>query len=183
MHVRQWFCNAMISLASLGLLIPQATFAAGTSSERLPKPAAVPATVPASMVTDVALSEGGVFRGQVVDQQGAPLVGAAVSLWRQQQQVGASITDASGGFEITGLTGGTYRVETANSQANYRLWAPRTAPQSAHPSAMVVAGGNTVRGQLGGQWLTWPRALILAGLVGAAIALPIALSNGNNDAS
>jgi hypothetical protein len=183
MHVSQLFRSAIVSLSSLGLLIPQATFAAGPGNAPLPKPAAAPAAGPASMVIDVALGEGGVFRGQVVDQQGAPLAGAPVSLWRQQQQVGASMTDSNGSFEIAGLSGGMYRVEAANSQANYRLWAPRTAPQSAHPSAMVVAGGDTMRGQFGGTGLTWPRALILAGLVGAAIALPIALSGGDNDAS
>src|SRR5262245_39272972 len=110
---------AVVALTSLGLLIPQTSYA-GTPARNQSAPSPQP-TAQAGMVHDVTLGVGGVFRGQVLDTAGAPLVGVPVLLWRQQQQVAASTTDSNGQFEISGLGGGVYRVETPSGQANYRL--------------------------------------------------------------
>ena len=54
---------------------------------------------------------------------------------------------------------------------------PNTAPPAAQSAALLVSGSDVVRGQNGGlvYWLTNP--WVLAGLIAAAIAIPIALNN------
>jgi hypothetical protein len=133
-------------------------------------------------VLDVALDNGGVLRGQVVDPQGRPLPAVPVYVRQQQQQVGTAVTDSNGYFALAGLRGGIYQVDVAHSHATWRLWTARTAPPSAQRAAMMVAGGNILRGQFGAGRYFWP-AVILTGIIGAAIAIPIAVSNSNNDGS
>jgi hypothetical protein len=136
----------------------------------------------ASQVIDVALDQGGVLRGQAVDAQGRPLVHAPLHARQQQQIVGTAVTDDNGYFAMAGLRGGVYQIEVAGSHATWRLWAARTAPPTALRAAMIVGGGDTVRGQWAGSRYFWP-AVVLTGIIGAAIAIPIAVSNSNNDGS
>jgi hypothetical protein len=66
----------------------------------------------------------------------------------------------------------------------YRVWTVNTAPPVAQPGAMVVAGQDLVRGQASSPVLRFfTNPWVLAGLVGAAIAIPIALSNDDDDSS
>jgi hypothetical protein len=183
MTAAQFFRSTLVSLASTGLLIPQAALAAPPATHPIAGDTMTLDAPPSVTVIDVALGDGGVLRGQVVDPQGMPLAGTAVYLRQQQQQVGATLTNTSGSFVLTGLHGGIYQAEAAQGQGTYRLWAPRTAPPAAKSAAMIVAGSNTLRGQGGGarSWLASP--WILAGLVGAAITVPIALSNSKKEGS
>lgn len=182
MNVIQSSRHAIVSLASLGLLIPQVAFAAPPNSTRPTDPPLALGASQAGLVLDVALDDGGVLRGQVVDPQGRPLPGISVYVRQQQRQVATALTDSNGNFELGGLQGGIYQVEAAQSHATCRLWAARTAPPAAQRAAMIVAAGNTVRGQIDARRYFWP-ALIVTGVVGAAIAIPIAVNNSNNDGS
>ncbi len=133
------------------------------------------------VVRDVALGPNGVMKGQVVDAQGTPCANAPVRLIRSGAVGEPAIscrTDADGRFQVAGVSGGVYRVETTAGTMIYRAWAPNTAPPSAIQEVLVVEG-EAVRGNLGSIGpLGW--ALIGVGIA-AAIAIPLALDD--DDAS
>jgi hypothetical protein len=158
----------------MGTVLPQSVLAAS--------PATAARTAPQVAVIDVALGQGGALRGQLVDAQGAPLSGATVSVQQNGREVTSTATDGQGNFAVSGLRGGVYQVATANSAGVYRLWAADTAPPAAQQQALLVSGGDAVRGQSqAARFFTNP--WVLAGLVGAAIAIPIAVSNSDRSSS
>jgi hypothetical protein len=178
-----WLHRALVGLASLGLLLPGHVLAAGSSPA--PPTASAKSRTPASPnVIDVALQSSGVLRGVVVDQQGALLSKTEVKVWQKDQQITATITDEQGRFAVSNLRGGVYQITAAGGQGIYRVWAVSTAPPVAQPGAMVVAGHDLVRGQASSPVLRFfTNPWVLAGLVGAAIAIPIALSNDDDSTS
>lgn len=105
---------------------------------------------------DVALHEGGLLAGQVVDAQGTPMAGADVAVRALGREVAGTRTDEKGAYAIAGLRGGVYEIVTANSAGVYRLWAPRTAPPAANQQLMLVTGAEVVRGQHPGPVYTGP---------------------------
>ena len=172
-----WMTRTAVGLALIGSLVPEYRAWAQGPGQRLPAIDSPPvAAVPAMDMTDVALTSGGVFSGQVVDVQGRPQAGSTVAVSQTQQVVATATTDANGQFSIRGLQGGMYQVVAGQGMKSYRLWAPDTAPPGARQSALLVAGGEVVRGQGGLRyWLTNPWVLSIA--LATAIAVPIALSN------
>lgn len=181
MSVTRTWCHAVALVASLGMLLPRVALAGPAHFEPQDRAgSSVPSEI--SQVLDVALDAAGILHGQVTDQHGAPLARVNVTVTQQQQQVGATTTDSNGWFGVGGLRGGVYQIEAAQSQATWRVWAPGAAPPSAQRAAMIVAGGDTLRGQSGARRFVIP-TLILAGLIGTAIAVPIAISNANNNGS
>lgn len=158
-------------LAAVGTTLPTAALSA--------EPAR-----PAASGVDIALSDGGLFVGQVVDAQGARLAKAEVSIRYQGKEVVRTVTDENGVFAAKGLRGGQYDVVTAEHAAPMRLWAPDTAPPSARTAALIVTGTDVVNGQYGGGGvLSWVQAhpLIVAGVVVAAVATPIAIAASDDD--
>ncbi len=157
--------GVMVFVAVMGMCTPQAFCA--TQHDQT------------ANVIDVALGEGGILLGQVVDASGMPQAKVPVSLQAGQQQIGVAQTDANGYFAFSGLRGGVCQIVAAQGHAAYRVWTPGTAPPSAQQGALVVAGQDLVRGQLGRLrfWLSNP--WVLAGVVGTAIAVPVALVASN----
>jgi hypothetical protein len=155
--------------------------------------AAPPATgvAPASGVIDVALRPGGLIVGQVVNPQGTVQAGKAVSIQYANYEVVRTTTDANGVFAARGLRGGQYQILTEDGISVCRLWAPDTAPPGAQPAALLVSGGDVVRGQWGWipgtgsmhQWVGWVKAhpYITASAVAAAIAIPVAFADDDDD--
>lgn len=163
-----------LTLACLGILIPTPVLQAATA----------PATQPAPQTPqaiDVGLHDGGVLFGQVVDAQGKPQTKLSVSLVQKEKVVATATTDAAGYFTATKVPAGTYQVVAGETQGVYRLWAPKTAPPAAQPGAMLVVGQGPVRAQTGpiGYWLGKP--WVVAGLIAAAIAIPVAIHNHQID--
>jgi len=179
--MKRWLTATAVCLSCLGMLLPQTVLAADAPQPDGPLPSAVSPPMPA--VNDVALQAGGALVGQVVDQQGVPLAHTPVLVRQNDQEVASTITDDNGRFEVSGLRGGLYQVVAGQGVGIYRLWAANTAPPTAQASAMVVSGNDVVRGQDGGllYWLTNP--WVLAGIIAAAIAIPIAVSNHNRSSS
>lgn len=161
-----------VCLAVTGFCMPQPLFAAGGPNR------------PAGLM-DVELRDGGVLFGQVVDQQGVPLADVSVTLLNGEQKLAETQTDARGVFAFQRLRGGVCQVTAAEGIGAYRVWAPGTAPPSAEPGALLVAGTDLVRGNMGaalndcGCWMRYhlSNPLVLAGLTATAIAVPIALHN------
>jgi hypothetical protein len=162
MKLRRLVRGMMISLAALGVCLPELAFAA--------TPTAAPAVV------DVAMADGGVLHGQVVDLQGAATAGVPVSVKAQNQDVIRTTTAKDGQFTVQGLRGGVYQVAAGEGQGVYRLWTAKAAPPSAQKNAIVFTQNGTGGGGLK-MLLTNP--IVIAGVVATAIAVPVALANSN----
>lgn len=98
------------------------------------------------VVTDVALHDGGILYGKLVNHQGLATVQADVTLTQEGREVAASQTSRDGQFRFTGLKAGVYQLQTPGGRGHYRLWAPHTAPPTAH-AALVIVEELVVRGQ------------------------------------
>ena len=139
--------------------------------------------------SDVALGNGGVLVGQVVDAQGAAVAMATVTLADHKQEIAQVRADQEGKFSVSGLRGGVYRISFRGQDAMYRLWAPNTAPPVAQQGVILVVGDDVIRGQHGysagpfasmAQWVA-DHPLITASAIGAAIAIPLALDDDDDD--
>jgi hypothetical protein len=119
--------------------------------------------------------------GQAVDAQGVPLAQTPVSAWQQGRPVVATTTDPAGVFLAKGLRGGTCEIAAGEARGVFRLWAPGTAPPSAKPAALLVAGDGPMRGQCSPMafWLSKP--WVIAGVVAAAVAVPVAIHEHQED--
>ncbi|MFH1919240.1 MAG: carboxypeptidase-like regulatory domain-containing protein [Planctomycetota bacterium] len=169
-HMRVFKAGA-IALACLGMLIPASAL----------EPAATAAvdSKQAPGVADVRLHDGGTLRGQLVNAQGRPLAQSLLSIRQADREIATAVSDQSGHFQVTGLRGGMYQIVAGEATGAYRLWAPRTAPPSAQPGVLVVVGGQQVLGQ-GNRILCLLRnPWVVAGIVAAAIAIPIAIHNAD----
>jgi len=160
---------------------------------------------PLAAPRDVALQNGGVLVGQVVDAQGAALSKSPVSVRLAGKEVARVLTDQAGNFAVPNLRGDVYQVTAVGHAGVYRCWAPRTAPPAARPGLMLVASGDLVRAQNcgsgvscgdcvgcgsgvgcgsscsagGGGLLGWMsnHPVITAGAIAAAIAIPLSIDD------
>lgn len=98
-------------------------------------------------VSDVALRDGGILVGQVVDKNGAPQANAEVLVVQNGKAVAVDRTDKNGQFSAKGLRGGVYHIATKNANGIYRAWAPRTAPPVAKQGVTLISGEMVLRGQ------------------------------------
>jgi len=157
-------------LAVVGFCLPQVTLAATVPAQQAP------------VIVDVALMDGGVLVGQVVDPQGTGLAGIPVSLRSGGQELGASKTVGNGGFAFRGLRSGVYQVVAGEGHGAYRLWESGMAPPAAQPGALIVSGVETVRGQNGVRRLRNMLAnpWIVAGIIATAVAVPVAIHNSDS---
>ncbi len=127
---RKWICAVMAVLSCMGMLAPPSL-----------------AAVAEAAVRDVALHEGGVLLGQVVDAQGAAKVAVPVSVVLTGKEIARVKTDAAGKFAVPNLRGGVYEINSAGHRGVYRLWSPQTAPPAAGKGLMLVSESDLVRGQ------------------------------------
>lgn len=146
-------------------------------------------------VTDIALDARNGLNGQALTPQGTPLAGETVVLDDGASQI-TTATDAAGRFRIDNLRGGAYRVQVAGQTQFCRAWRAGTAPPAANDGLMVVPGAPTVLGQycgspvgcgtpVGAGFAGFREAmrnpLVVGGVIAAAIAIPVALHNSNDD--
>jgi len=158
-----------LALACIAMVLPLRTLAA-TPAGPQDRPA----------IVDVALGEGGRLIGQVVDGAGVPQADTPVAVLHQERVVAETKTDPTGYFAVQGLRGGTYQLAASRAGGVFRLWADQTAPPSAQAGALLIAEETVVRGNGAFvDFLTNP--WFVAGVIAAAIAVPIALHN--NDSS
>lgn len=169
------------AVACTGLLLPPAGFAEQPATPRQPQS---PPTQ--SRTSDVALRHGGLVVGQVVNEAGAPQAGATVVIRYGDREIVRTNTDKDGVFAAKGLRGGQYQLVTENGQSVCRFWAVDTAPPSAQQTALIISGDSIVRGQWAmpgygpmTDWVEWIKChpYLTAGVVAAAVAIPIALTD------
>lgn len=170
--------RAAAAIACIGMIVPSAAL----SNE--------PVESPAANGVDVALADGGLFVGQIVDAQGAAQAESEVVVLYQGKEVVRTTTDERGVFAAKGLRGGQYEVMTDGCAAPCRLWTAQTAPPAARPAALIVTNVDVVNGQYGsmapsGGVLGWMQShpLLVAGIVVTAIAVPVAIAADDDDSS
>jgi len=186
--------------ASLGLLFPpQFLMAAGEDvlppQGSVASTAAVPVAGKAVHVRDVELGPNGMLAGQIVNAQGQPVARTTVTLKNQTVRL-RTISDPRGQFQFSGLTGGNYHLESDQGGQLCRLWKNGTAPPKANQKILLVQQngpvalgqncgspvcGSPVRGgaDRAKRLLTHP--LVIGGLVAAAIAIPVAIHNADDN--
>jgi len=169
------FGTTLAVLACWSLVVPQLTFAAKTTAPTAKH-------LPPSTPKDITLLADGSLKGQVVDAQGIAQATTKVAIVKDSQLVTIVTTDANGEFRAENLSGGVYQIGTDKSSGVYRLWTSRTAPPAAQNAALVVSDASVARGQFGGPLLGFlANPWVLAAIVAAAIAIPLALDD--DDAS
>ena len=136
----------------------------------------------APMIRDVELGPGGRITGQFVDVQGQPQAKQIVVAQRQNSQPQQTHTDQHGRFVIENASGGMYQIATANSIIICRCWAENTAPPGATRDVLIVSGDGIQRGQRPIGELLFSAPVLVALVIAAAIAIPIAIHN-SQDAS
>ncbi len=135
MSFRRILRAAVLGVACWGMVAPQSMTMAGENTR-----------TSASQLADVSLAEGGVLRGKVVDSQGKPVAGAAVTLGFAGHVVARTSTRQDGSYAVKGLRGGLHQLVAGADASMVRLWTPGTAPAAAQTTALTVAG-QTIRGQ------------------------------------
>jgi hypothetical protein len=134
-------------------------------------------------IFDIALSNGGTFKGRVVDHAGVPMEGAEVVIKQNSKEIGRSLTDKTGTFTASNLNSGVYSVASGNTEGTYRMWAENTAPPSAKEQGLLVMGENGARGNFGygddGAWVLAVGAVAVAALTVGIVAL-VRANQANN---
>jgi hypothetical protein len=173
----------LVGLICLGLILsPGIASAAG-----LEMPPGASFAAPPPVVCDVRLDSSGRLWGMLVDVQGVPLARAEVALVRPNVDLSTAVTDTLGRFSFGPLQSGMYQIWVGGGAKLIRAWNARTAPPAAQPMALVVVPGEVVRGQMPAQQFFASDTAVLTAMVGAMVALPIAIhyssQNGRNPAS
>lgn len=172
MQFSSFLRGAAVALAAAGMMIPNApAMAAGPARAQVK-------TVDAK-IFDIALSDGGTFKGRVVDHTGAAVEGAEVSVKQNNKEVAHSVTDKNGSFVVANMKTGVYTVNSGATEGVYRVWSEKSAPPSAKEQSLLVMGENGTRGNFGaGDGMTW----VIGGVAVTALVLSIiALSRQNEN--
>lgn len=169
------------------VLQPQFLFAAEQPAARAPVPSQA---ARAMAVVDVELQANGLLVGQLVDSQGRALSAAEIQLTSNQKKWNV-LTDQQGRFQLEGMSGATYTVQSGQQVQLMRAWAPGTAPPSSAKGLLFVQNSDVILAQncaspvcgsavskakhpLANPW-------IIGGLVAAAVAIPVAIHNADDD--
>lgn len=177
-------------VTTVAMVLQPQLLVAGESAAPVPSQRVV-ATAPQTQApSDVVLQEKGVLLGRIVDERGQALPNTPVSLQTGGKEVARVMSDDMGRFQAQGLNGGVYHVASTGHQGVYRLWAPHTAPPAASKGLSIVSQRDIVRGQYtgspsnpftaAGQWIA-EHPIITAGAIATAIAVPIAVSDDDDD--
>jgi hypothetical protein len=171
--------HVLVALVCLAVCMPPC-LAEAVVSER----ATVTATVPLAAVDDIALGDGGTFRGQLIDSQRVPRSGVRIELRRGLRQVGQAVTGRAGRFVMTGLHGGLYQLITPQSSRLVRLWTSSAAPPSARQDTLFLVPRTLVRGQSPRPYRFSSNAMLLGALVVAGATIPWIINGSrSNDSS
>jgi hypothetical protein len=163
-----------VTAATLGILVPLPTIVNAAENAA--------ATRQAEVVRDVALGAGGVIRGQVVNRDGLPDQGAAVSVSRDGETIATVNADEKGAFAIAGVSGGVYAISSGKATGVIRAWSHQTAPPAASQGVLLVPSDLTVRGQSCLQNLSLAQ-IGLGGLLVLGVVGGIIIATLDNDAS
>jgi hypothetical protein len=129
---------------------------------------------------DVALDDGGFLQGVVVDAAGVPQSDVLIYIVNGGTIVGSTGTEATGEFQLKLDRGGQCILLVGNRALPLRCWAAATAPPSA-PERLLVTVDDVYRGQVHPAACGLGNAWVIAGLITAAIVIPVILHNNRDD--
>ncbi|MBM81842.1 MAG: hypothetical protein CMJ78_14800 [Planctomycetaceae bacterium] len=89
-------------------------------------------------IGDAALKADGSITCRVLDNQGRVVAGEIVRVTQGRKLIAAVKTDSKGRFELKGMRGGLYRLQSGRSQALFRFWTAKAAPPSATSQAVLI---------------------------------------------
>jgi hypothetical protein len=133
-------------------------------------------------VVDLRLSDDGVLHGSLCDAVGRPVADQVVVLRQGSEAVARVTTDGRGEFAFRQLRGGLYQLTASGATLVCRVWTREAAPPTAFDALRLADGTVVVRGQqplhclLTNPW-------VLGAIIAAAIAIPIAVHEAQDDAS
>ena len=180
----QWF---FATLATIGLVVgPAVAVEPPTNSALTP--------LTSESLLDVVLDSSGNLRARLLDTTSQPISGRRVEVVKNGLPIAHAETDALGRLIVPGLTGGVYQLRTAQSTCVFRVWTQEAAPPSAVTDVAMTEVGMVVRGQgacecgsctscTGTAPVGFAPAepIMIAALLAAAIAVPIAVHNSGSD--
>ncbi|HET6425848.1 MAG TPA: carboxypeptidase-like regulatory domain-containing protein [Planctomycetaceae bacterium] len=143
MKVTNLVKGAVVTLAALGMVMPQGQVEAATGLKGIKAVKTVEASV-----ADISLANGALI-GRVVDHTGAAMASKEVVVRQGKNEVAKVQTDKSGTFAVSNLKGGLYEVTAGTSTGTFRVWTESAAPSSAAEQALLIVGENGVRGGSG----------------------------------
>lgn len=172
-------------VTAAALVASQGALAQTTTQQR--------AAAPAVPSVDVVLTSDGVLHGYVVNGAGVPMGNVQVTLTSPTGDVVSAESDEKGRFGFRGLQGAGYQLETEHGVVMCRAWTAKAAPPKSAATLLLVHDAELARGQ----WSAPPgvnsgvsrlkRAMtnpfFVATIVGAAVAIPVAIHNANQDDS
>jgi len=169
---RAWICALVAAISVVGA---KATWGQAPAGEPQRLRYEAPTCV------DVVLGQGGVFCGQVQSGTAAPGEEVELALIQVDREMARTTSDEQGRFRFEGIRSGAYTVAARGTLIEVRLWADGTAPPAARKALLVVAHDDVTLGQNAGGtfWRTVTNPWVSAGLIGAAVAVPIALNNND----
>ncbi len=125
-------------------------------------------------ISDVALQQDGVLRGQVLNTTGAPQAKLQVVLIKNGKVLAATETNAKGEFAVAKVTPGVYQIESRHAGGVYRVWDARTAPPVAKNGVLMIGDTNVVRAQLVSEtYGPAIRGAVAGGLAGAGLTVAL----------
>lgn len=176
MKASKTFRAAIVALTCLGVCFPQLSKAAEN--------VVIDGITVSQKIEDVSLQNGQLIGG-LVDQAGRGVSDAPVVIGQNGKPVLELRTDADGRFAAEGLKPGVYQVVSHGGLTNYRVWEEDTAPAVAKRGVIHTVDPQVARGARNGGLLgVLANPLVLALIIAAAIAVPLALDDDDDhDAS
>lgn len=145
--------HAVVAIACIGMVVPQAILAA---------PQAV---APAVKARDVSLNAAGRLSGVVLTSQAKPIAGTPVTLLKGKDIVATVFADKEGKFSFDQVKSGSYVIAVREGADNkvtpIRVWKAEAAPANAARNLAFVSQ-NAVRGQ--DEYYPPPQHGVLGGL-------------------
>jgi len=169
MNRKNWWKLGLALLALAGMLVPAPLLHAAGEAPVAPL-----------LGNDVALAADGALRGQLVSAQGRGLPGECVTVSHGGHELVSTVTGPDGYFEVRGLRGGVLNISAGEATALCRAWTAAAAPPNARNQVLLVAGQSQTLGQ-GGLRALLTNPWVIAGIVAAAIAIPVGIHNYNKN--
>ena len=193
MTSQAWFIRPLRGMLAAAIAVAPSVATAQTAADANATPPTVQGATAgqeaAPLAIDVALHGEGLLIGQLVDAAGKPSADTAVRLTLADGRQAEAKTNPDGGFAFKNVRG-VARLESDKSAILVRSWTRDAAPPSAAPAVLLVEGGDMARGQsympVANGAVTrskrlFANPLFVAGVIGTAVAIPVAIHNSDDD--
>ncbi len=201
MRINKLFQTAIVLTVCITMTLPPSAFARSQAGQ------IIDGVKIAQTIADIELQDGHILEGTIVDQSGRPVAGSAVAIGQQSKMIAYLDTDSSGRYRLTHVKPGIYQVASYAGVQSVRVHSDNAPAGALHGIVQVIDQEGIVRGQCSSgenvcceqdcnqccppcrpRRFACLRAiacspLVWAVVIAAAIVIPIAVSNDDDDAS